>query len=150
MDLWRWYVYENENSPETWNTYWWQLNYEFLGISPPTGYTTEGLDATGKYHVMENIPYIRYFLASFLQLQFFEALCEDYENIHDCQLRGNKKAGARLWRMMEKGSSEHWSVVLKEMTGFSEILSKPLLRYFEPVRSWLEAEVRKNNLTVGW
>ena len=102
MDLWRWYIFENEDKPETWNEQWWKLHEELLGISPPTGYNTEGLDATGKYHIVQNIPYIRYFLSSFLQLQFFEALCrhggkEELRDLHECQLRGNEKAGTRLW-----------------------------------------------------
>lgn len=79
MDLWRWNVFENADAVPAWNDNWWKLNYELLGISKPEGYgqnetDNDGLDAAGKFHIIDNIPYIRYFMASFLQIQFYEAM----------------------------------------------------------------------------
>ncbi|CAL8109844.1 unnamed protein product [Orchesella dallaii] len=156
MDLWRWEVFENPNRVLQWNDVWWEMNEQFLGITKPfPGYNTkDGLDAAGKFHIIDNIPYVRYFLASFLQLQFYEAMCkatEDWDgNLHTCRLKGSKPAGAVLWNMMEKGTSRHWTEILEETTGTQKIDSSPLLKYFEPLRLWLEQEIRRLNLTVGW
>jgi len=100
MDLWRWGIFESKSSASTWNEFWWDLNYEYLGVWKPQGVPlTDGLDATGKFHIIDNVPYMRYFLASFLQLQFFQAMCEagGQNNMHTCQLRGSKEAGQLLW-----------------------------------------------------
>ncbi|ODM97383.1 Angiotensin-converting enzyme [Orchesella cincta] len=155
MDLWRWEVFENPDKVLQWNDVWWEMNEQFLGITKPfPGYNTkDGLDAAGKFHIIDNIPYIRYFLASFLQLQFYESMCKATENwdgnLHTCRIKGSKPAGAVLWNMMEKGTSRRWSEILEEMTGSSQIDSRPLLQYFEPLKLWLEREIRRLNLTVG-
>jgi len=44
----------------------------------------------------------------------------------------------------------HWSQVLEEMIGSTEIKSDSLLRYFAPLKIWLEKKVSTHNLTVGW
>lgn len=161
MDLWRWELFENPNRVSEWNDLWWQLNENFLGVTKPHpdyNVNGEGLDAAGKFHIIDNIPYIRYFLGSFLQLQFYEAMCQQtYSSsswngdMHHCQIRGSKRAGSLLWRMMEKGTSRHWSEILEEMTGSKQIESRPLLNYFEPLRLWLENELSRLNVnTVGW
>jgi len=51
---------------------------------------------------------------------------------------------------MSQGRQQHFSVVLEKMTGKSEISSAPLLSYFEPLKQWLQVQVSKNNITVGW
>jgi len=59
MDLWRWKVFENEGDVKSWNSIWWSLNNEFLGISEPSGYDIHGeekLDPAGKFHVIDNVP----------------------------------------------------------------------------------------------
>ena len=53
-----------------------------------------------KFHVPDNTPYMPYFLSGFLQVQFFEAMCEadhgaDYD-LHKCDLYNSKRAGSRL------------------------------------------------------
>jgi hypothetical protein len=59
MDMWRWKVFENEDAVTSWNSIWWSLNYEFLGISSPEGYQILGqdkLDPAGKFHIIDNVP----------------------------------------------------------------------------------------------
>jgi hypothetical protein len=51
---------------------------------------------------------------------------------------------------MSRGSRTHWSHILDEMTGSKEIKSDSLLNYFEPLKIWLENQVKTHNLTVGW
>ncbi len=42
--------------------------------------------------------------------------------------------------MLELGSSQHWSVALKILTGETKVSIKSILRYFEPLIKWLENE----------
>lgn len=103
MDLWRWNVFENEDAVSLWNQNWWDLHHEYLGVTKPAGYKIREdnvMDAAGKFHIIDNIPYIRYFLGSFLQVQFYEAMCTaaGWKNdMHACQIRGSKDAGQLLW-----------------------------------------------------
>jgi len=52
VDLWRWKVFENEEKVGDWNEYWWDLNRDFMGIEPPEGYFSQGLDALGKCKII--------------------------------------------------------------------------------------------------
>lgn len=157
MDLWRWKIFENPDKVTEWNDWWWQLNEEFLGITKPRpdyNVNGDGLDAAGKFHVIDNIPYIRYFLASFLQVQFYEAMCKASDerwdgNLHRCEIKGSKEAGELLWSMMKQGTTRPWFQILQGMTGSSEIKSKTLLTYFEPLRTWLEYEITRNNIPTS-
>ena len=45
--------------------------------------------------------------------------------------------------MLELGSSKHWSVALKLLTGEERVSAKSMLKYFEPLIKWLEAENSK-------
>ena len=45
--------------------------------------------------------------------------------------------------MLELGSSQHWSVALKRLAGEEKVSVKSMLKYFEPLSKWLEAENAK-------
>lgn len=159
MDMWRWDIFEQADKVTKWNDLWWQLNEKYLGITKPApDYNDkgEGLDAAGKFHIIDNIPYIRYFFASFLQLQFYESMCaatgtEFNGNLQNCRIRGSTQAGQILWNMMKQGTSRRWQEILMEMTGTDRIESRALLNYFDPLKIWLEREIERLNITsVGW
>lgn len=105
MDMWRWKIFVNEKDASQWNREWWSLHHSILGVSKPSpsalGPVRESdlLDAAGKFHIIDNIPYIRYFFASFLQIQLYESMCEaaGWRDMHACKIRGSKAAGQRLW-----------------------------------------------------
>ncbi len=62
-------------------------------------------DPGAKYHVPDNTPYTRYFLAAILQFQFHRALCKEAGFIgplNRCSIYGNKAAGAKLNAMLER------------------------------------------------
>ena len=48
--------------------------------------------------------------------------------------------------MLELGSSKHWSVALKELTGSPSMNAKPLLEYFKPLYEWLVKENARSKL----
>ncbi|KMQ92795.1 angiotensin-converting enzyme [Lasius niger] len=51
---------------------------------------------------------------------------------------------------MKLGSSADWRHALRVITGYSEYRVEPLLAYYEPVREWLQREVERHRIPVGW
>ena len=45
--------------------------------------------------------------------------------------------------MLELGSSKHWKVALKLLTGEENMSAKALFEYFEPLIKWLIKENKK-------
>ncbi|XP_037076230.1 angiotensin-converting enzyme-like [Pollicipes pollicipes] len=165
LDTWRWRVYGGKVQPRDYNAAWWQLRETLSGVRHPdcsaetmkaTACNQAGMDPGAKFHVADNIPHIRYFLAVFLQLQFFEGLCEaKYGSplpipLHECDLYGSHAAGNKLMAMMSLGKSRSWQDALEVITGSRQISAKPLLRYFKPLYDWLVAENRRTQQIVGW
>ena len=42
---------------------------------PPVKRTGDDFDAAGKFHISNNVPYIRYFISFIVQFQFYEKMC---------------------------------------------------------------------------
>ncbi len=76
IDQWRWKVFSGEVKPEDYNKAWWDLRLKYQGIAPPSPRGDEFFDPGAKFHVPDNTPYARYFLADILQFQFHRALVE--------------------------------------------------------------------------
>src|SRR6185503_17409432 len=74
VDQWRWKVFSGDIKPEDYNKTWWELRLKYQGIAPPAPRGDEFFDPGAKYHVPDNTPYARYFLADILQFQFHRAL----------------------------------------------------------------------------
>jgi hypothetical protein len=48
------------------------------------------------------------------------------------------------------GSSKPWEDILEEFAGVRTFSAKPCLKYFQPLREYLEDLVAKGELNVGW
>ncbi len=48
------------------------------------------------------------------------------------------------------GSSKPWEDILEEFAGVRTFSAKPCLKYFQPLREYLEELVAKGELNVGW
>jgi peptidyl-dipeptidase A len=54
-------------------------------------------------------------------------------------------------KMLQLGSSQHWSKTLQSFTGEETISVDALFEYFEPLYEWLKKENNKHPLnTPGW
>lgn len=151
VDKWRFDVFAGRVPPEEYNAHWWKLRTEYQGIIPPVDRTAEHFDPGAKYHVPANVPYTRYFLAAILQFQFHRALCglSGHQGpLHQCSIYGNQKAGERLAKMMEMGTSAPWPEALKALTDETEMDASALVHYFEPLLSWLREQ--NETATCGW
>lgn len=153
IDKWRWEVFSGQVKPDQYNNAWWDLRLKYQGVAPPIARTEADFDPGAKYHVPANVPYARYFLAAIYQFQFHRALCKiagEQGPLHRCSIYGNKTAGERLNQMLALGESKPWPEALEAMTGQKQLDATALADYFAPLKTWLDAQNKKNNYPVGW
>nr|XP_008010356.2 angiotensin-converting enzyme isoform X1 [Chlorocebus sabaeus] len=153
VDQWRWGVFNGRTPPSHYNFDWWYLRTKYQGICPPVTRNETHFDAGAKFHVPNVTPYIRYFVSFVLQFQFHEALCKEagYEGpLHQCDIYQSTKAGAKLRKVLQAGSSRPWQEVLKDMVGSDALDAQPLLNYFQPVTQWLQEQNQQNGEVLGW
>jgi len=151
MDKWRWQVFSGEITPEEYNEAWWELRERYQGIAPPGPRPADAFDPGGKYHIPNNVPYLRYFLSFIMQFQFHKAACEmaGWEGpLHRCSIYGNEEVGERFNAMMEMGSSQPWPDTLELFTGTREMDGSAIIEYFDPLIAWLEEE--NEGRECGW
>ena len=151
MDKWRWEILSGETTPAEYNASWWELREEYQGVRPPNERPADAFDPGGKYHIPNNVPYLRYFLSYVLQFQFHQAACEQagWEGpLHRCSIYGNQDVGARLNAVLEAGASQPWPDTLEEFTGTREMDGSAIIAYFEPLMAYLEEQ--NADRQCGW
>ncbi|CAH1112358.1 unnamed protein product [Psylliodes chrysocephalus] len=159
MDLWRWDVFSGKTTPDNYNCKWWELREKYQGLEPPVDRSEEDFDPAAKYHIIADVPYLRYFISFVIQFQFHRALCEkagQYEPnnpkkpLHECDIYENTDAGNALKKMLAMGASRPWPDAMEAITGQRVMDASGLLQYFQPLQDWLEKENKKNGVFIGW
>lgn len=161
LDLWRWEVFRGKIFSKDYNCRFWELRQKIQGIFPPVSRSEDDFDAGAKYHVIADVPYIRYFVSYIIQFQLHKALCikagqygspdnPASKPLHHCDIYQSIAAGKNLSEMLRLGSSQHWKDALQIVTDQREMDAGPLLEYFEPLLEYLEEENFRNNEKVGW
>ncbi|NOT40123.1 MAG: M2 family metallopeptidase [Alphaproteobacteria bacterium] len=151
VDQWRWQVFSGEIKPDQYNAGWWKLREQYQGVSSPVPRTEEDFDPGAKYHIPGNTPYTRYFLAFVLQFQFQKALCETVGHkgpLHECDIYGNKEAGAKFMAMLQAGASKPWPETLEKLTGGRQMDGQALIDYFQPLMGYLKEQ--NQGQSCGW
>ena len=152
MDKWRWQVFSGELTPETYNDGWWALRKQYQGIRPPNERPADAFDPGSKYHIPNNVPYTRYFLAHILQFQFYKTACEKigWEGpLHRCSFYGAAdEVGGDLNAMLEMGAAQPWQDTLELFTGSPEMDGSAVVSYFQPLMEFLEEENKDRQ--CGW
>ncbi|MCR6644120.1 MAG: M2 family metallopeptidase [Terricaulis sp.] len=151
MDQWRWQVFDGRITPENYNSAWWELRERYQGIRAPNARGEEFFDPGAKYHIANNVPYLRYFLSYILQFQFYEAACQQagWEGpLHRCTVYGNEEVGQRFNAMLEMGASRPWPDALEAFTGARQMDGGAMVRYFEPLMVYMRAQNQGRN--CGW
>jgi peptidyl-dipeptidase A len=151
IDQWRWKVFSGEAAPSAYNKAWWDLRLKYQGIAPPSPRGEEFFDPAAKYHVPDNTPYMRYFLADILQFQFHRALSKTAgctRPLNRCSIYESKEAGQRLNAMLSMGQSKPWPEALEALTGSRQMDATAILDYFAPLSKWLDEQLRGK--PVGW
>jgi peptidyl-dipeptidase A len=151
IDQWRWKVFSGEIKPAEYNKAWWDLRLKYQGIAPPSPRGDEFFDPGAKYHVPDNTPYTRYFLADILQFQFHRALSNTAAcktPLHRCSIFESKEAGKSLNAMLSMGISKPWPEALNALAGTKQMDASAILDYFAPLKAWLEQQ--NKGQTIGW
>ncbi len=151
IDQWRWKVFSGENAPAQYNKAWWDLKLTYQGVAPPSSRGEEFFDPGAKYHVPDNTPYTRYFLADILQFQFHRALAKTAGctlPLNRCSTYESEAAGARLNTMLAMGQSRPWPEALEALTGSKQMDATAILDYFAPLSKWLDQQLAGK--PVGW
>jgi peptidyl-dipeptidase A len=151
IDEWRWKVFSGEVTPAGYNKAWWDLRLKYQGVAPPSARGEGFFDPGAKYHVPDNTPYMRYFLARILQFQFHRALSKAAgctTALHRCSIYDSKEAGQRLNAMLSMGMSKPWPDALEALTGSRQMDATAILDYFAPLSTWLDGQLAGK--TVGW
>ncbi|XP_054708467.1 angiotensin-converting enzyme-like [Uloborus diversus] len=151
LEIWRYLMFSGYIVEENMTEIWWKLRRSFQGLEPPDEEASKLFDAGSKYHVINNIPYMRYFLCRFLEHHFLEALCKlSDENVHSCCFINSKPAAEKFWKMMSLGASVTWQEALETLTGHSNLSPSPLIEYYKPLHLWLTEYNEKYNIAVSW
>jgi peptidyl-dipeptidase A len=151
IDQWRWKVFSGEVTPANYNAAWWDLRFKYQGIAPPAARGEEFFDPAAKYHVPDNTPYTRYFLADILQFQFHRALSKAAGcqlPLHRCSIYESKDAGERLNATLVMGQSRPWPEALDTLAGAKQMDASAILDYFAPLSTWLDEQLAGR--PVGW
>ncbi|XP_069963364.1 angiotensin-converting enzyme-like [Bactrocera oleae] len=159
MDKYRWALFRGEVDKKDWNCAFWKLREEYSGIEPPVVRSENDFDAPAKYHVSADVEYLRYLVSYIIQFQFYKSTCikagqYDPTNpelpLDNCDIYGSFEAGQAFKNLLSMGASKPWPDVLEAFSGERTISGKAIAEYFEPLRIWLEAENKKNNVHIGW
>jgi peptidyl-dipeptidase A len=151
IDQWRWKVFAGEITPAQYNQAWWDLRVKYQGVAPPSARGEEFFDPAAKYHVPDNTPYTRYFLAAILQFQFHRAMAKTAGctvPLNRCSTYESTEAGGRLNAMMSLGMSRPWPEALDVLTGSKQMDATAILDYFAPLSAWLDTQLAGAQL--GW
>jgi peptidyl-dipeptidase A len=151
VDNWRWQVFDGRITPDRYNAGWWELRQHYQGIRPPNARGEEFFVPGAKYHVANNVSYLRYFLSYILQFQFYEAACQQagwQGPLHRCTIYGNEEVGRRFNAMLEMGRSHPWPDALEAFTGTRQMDGGAMVRYFQPLMTYMQEQNR--NEQCGW
>jgi peptidyl-dipeptidase A len=151
IDEWRWSVFSGAIVPADYNKAWWDLKLKYQGVVPPSARGEEFFDPGAKYHVPDNTPYTRYFLAAILQFQFHRALSKIAGctlPLNRCSIYESKDAGRRLNAMLSMGISKPWQDALEALTGARQMDATAIIDYFAPLSTWLDEQLEGTQ--VGW
>jgi peptidyl-dipeptidase A len=151
IDQWRWKVFSGEISPAQYNKAFWDLKLKYQGVAPASARGEEFFDPGAKYHVPDNTPYTRYFLADILQFQFHRALSKTAGcslPLNRCSIYESKAAGEKLNKMLAMGQSRPWPEALEALTGSKQMDATAILDYFAPLSKWLDEQLAGK--PVGW
>jgi peptidyl-dipeptidase A len=151
IDQWRWKVFSGAIAPAAYNTAWWDLRLSYQGVAPPSTRGEDFFDPAAKYHVPDNTPYTRYFLAAILQFQFHRALSKMAGctlPLNRCSIYESTEAGHRLNAMLSMGQSRTWQEALEALTGSKQMDATAILDYFAPLSTWLDDQLKGTQ--TGW
>jgi peptidyl-dipeptidase A len=148
VDKWRWGVFSGQITPERYNEAWWDLVASYQYLMPPGRRPGNAFDPGAKYHVADNTPYARYFLADIYEFQFYRAACRlaGWKGpLNRCSVYHNTEVGAKFERMLKLGQSKPWPEALAAFSGEHDVDASAIIDYFAPLAAWLDKQNRSQS-----
>lgn len=143
-------LYADGLTPDRFNSKWWELVRKYQGVVPPGIRSEDYCDAATKTHINDDAAqYYDYALSTVLMFQLHQHISENIlkQRPTATNYYGNKEVGEFLTKIMYPGASRNWREVLKEATG-EDMNAKAMLRYFEPLMSWLKEQNKGRKYTL--
>ncbi|XP_077986222.1 angiotensin-converting enzyme 2-like [Glandiceps talaboti] len=155
LEKWRWEVFRENIPNEKWTEKFWELKHNILGVVEPAPRTEQDLDPTALYHVANDYSFLRYYSRTFIQFQFYEALCaaKGWEGeLYKCDFYNSTEAGQVLGDMLRLGKSKPWPEAMMAIAGTDKMESRAFVEYFKPLDEWLNTQIADNDLfgELGW
>lgn len=151
VDKWRWEVFSGQVTPANYEQAWLDLRRKYQGLVPPGARPADAFDPGAKFHIADNTPYTRYFLAAIYEFQFYRAACRQAGwtgPLNRCSVYGNKAVGQRFDAMLKLGQSKPWPEALAAFTGERRLDASAIAEYFAPLNAWLTRQNRGQQ--CGW
>ncbi len=143
VDKWRWGVFSGKITPEHYNDAWWDLVAKYQYLMPPGPRPANAFDPGAKFHIANNTPYARYYLAAIYEFQFYRAACRLagwHGPLNRCSIYGRKDVGAKFEAMLKMGQSKPWPEALAAFSGEHDIDASAIADYFAPLSKWLDEQ----------
>jgi peptidyl-dipeptidase A len=143
-------LYSNNLPEDQYNKIWWELVKKYQGIVPPVERGEDYCDAATKTHINDDAAqYYDYAISYVLLFQFHNYIAKEIlkQDPHSTNYYGNKEVGKWMRDLLSPGATVEWRELLKKFTG-SEMTAKPLVKYFEPLMSWLKEQNKGRKYTL--
>lgn len=135
-------LYEDRIPSDQFNQVWWDLVKRYQGVVPPTDRGSYYADGLSKTHIINDpAQYYDYALSFVLLFQIHDYVASELmgQAPQETNYYGNKKVGKFLRSILEPGATRDWRELTREVTG-QDLTAEPMLRYFEPLREWLQEQ----------
>lgn len=141
-----------ENLPsDQFNAKWWELVAKYQGIVPPSPRGEEYCDAPTKTHIIDDAAqYYDYAMSYVLLFQLHDHIANNIlkQNPHATNYYGSTAVGDFLRQILTPGATRDWRELTREATG-SDVSAQPMLRYFEPIMSYLKEQNQGRKYTLA-
>lgn len=134
-------VYGESLAPGQMNSRWWGLVARHMGVYPPETRTERWADFLS-VDALQDAPgrYAEHVLAVLLAFQIHEAVCQQAGlDPRTADISKNPKAGEVFTRLALGAGVQDWRVLMQEVTG-SAPSADAMVRYFQPLQSWLSTQ----------
>jgi peptidyl-dipeptidase A len=137
------YSLYGENLPkDQFNAKWWELVAKYQGIVPPAPRGEEYCDAATKTHIIDDAAqYYDYAMSYVLLFQLHDHVSNHIlkQDPHATNYYGSTAVGDFLRQILTPGATRDWRQLTREATG-ADVSAQPILRYFEPIMSYLKEQ----------
>jgi peptidyl-dipeptidase A len=144
-------LYHDEIDPNTWNARWWQAMASCEGIAPPAPRDERWCDPAAEPGLFR-APAQGYddAVAHVIAFELYDHIARKLldADVHDVDFYGRRAVGDFIKSIARFGATVDWRTKLREKIGY-EISARPIVEYFEPLRTWLSKRNEGRKVTLS-